>query len=190
LIPGYRHALVYIAERMSLPAAVCICAVLAAAPVRPIQRYAFIVVALAFFGYLYRDERMLNRFEDRIERAVALLPPGQRVVSPIQDPNLRANAITHMIDRACVGRCYSYANYEPSTAQFRIRAGKPNPYVISNYGDSFDMQKGRYVFTPRDLPAYTVEVSKSGEVTSRSLPPGAPSGAPHWQVLKLVPKAD
>ena len=27
----------------------------------------------------------------------------------------------HVIDRACIGHCFSYANYEPATAQFRVR---------------------------------------------------------------------
>src|SRR5581483_5632654 len=119
LIPGYRHALVYVAERMSLPAGVCLCAVLAVAPLLPLQRYAIFLVTAVFFACLFHDERSLNRLEARIDRAVAQLPPGQRVVSSIQDSTLRANALTHMIDRACIGHCYSYANYEPSTAQFR-----------------------------------------------------------------------
>ena len=184
LIPGYPHGLVYIAERMSLCTAVCLCAVLAAAPVRALQRYAFLVVALAFFACLFRDERSLNRFEDRIDRALAQLPPGQRVVSPILDPTLRVNALVHMIDRACIGRCFSYANYEPSTALFRIRATAPNPYVISAYGDSFDMQNGKYVFKPADLPVYALTVSDSGELSAYPLKPGVPSGATQWRALQ------
>ena len=57
----------------------------------------------------------LNGIEDRMEALVRKLPPNSRVVSAIEDPYLRVNAITHMIDRICVGHCYSYANYEPST---------------------------------------------------------------------------
>ena len=34
---------------------------------------------------------------------------GQRVVTGIADAGLRVNAFTHMIDRACLGVCYSYA---------------------------------------------------------------------------------
>ena len=32
-----------------------------------------------------------------------------------------------MIDRICVGHCYSYANYEPSTDQFRISRDGTQP---------------------------------------------------------------
>ena len=184
LIPGFRHALVYIAERMSLAVGVCFCALIGSIPLRGIQRYVPVGLALIFFAFLFRDERSLNRFEDRLDTAVAQLPLGQRVVSPILDSDLRANALTHMIDRACIGRCYSYANYEPSTAQFRIRATQTNPYVISDYGDSFDMQNGKYVFQSRDLPVYALDVTKSGQITTRLLTAGMTSGTSQWRVLQ------
>lgn len=183
LIPGYRHALVYIDERMSLPAAICLCGVLAAAPMRSAKRCAFIVVMLAFFAFLFQDERNLNQFEDRVDRAVAQLAPGQRVVSPIVDPILRVNALAHAVDRACLGRCYSYANYEPSTWQFRVRAVKPNPYVSADYGASFDMQDGKFVFEESDLPAFELVLSESGEVTARPLKAGVASGTTVWRGL-------
>lgn len=181
LIPGFRHALVYIAERMSLGVAVCVCALLGAIPIRPMQRYAFAILALIFFGCLFRDERNLNLFEDRVDRAVAQLPPGQRVVSPILDSDFRANAVTHMVDRACLNRCYSYANYEPSTAQFRIRVTAPNPFVAPTYADSWDMQNGKYVVRPTDLPLYSLVVSNSGEVTVQPLKAGVASGTSEWR---------
>ncbi len=182
-IPGYNHALVYIAERMSLAVGVCLCALLAAAPMRAYHRYAMGVVALLFFGFLYRDERALNAFEDRMTRLVSQLPPGQRVVSAIDDPTLRINALTHMIDRACLGRCYSYANYEPSTAQFRIRAVAENPIVVSTYADSSRLQDGSYVVKQRDLPLYQVDLDQAGHMAIRILTAGAQSGITYWQVL-------
>jgi len=183
-IPGFRHSLVYIAERMSLALGVCVCVLLGSIALRPVQRYALAVVALVFFGYLFRDERRLNLFEDRIDTAVAQLRAGERVVSPILDSDLRANALTHMVDRACVGRCYSYANYEPSTAQFRIRALAPNPFVVADYSDSWDLQNGKYVVQPADLPIYELVVAQSGEVTTQLLKSGAASGTTEWHVLQ------
>jgi hypothetical protein len=38
-----------------------------------------------------------------MERVVAQLPPGQRVVSALMDPNLRVFSLLHVIDRACLG---------------------------------------------------------------------------------------
>jgi hypothetical protein len=182
-IPGYNHALVYIAERMSLAVGVCLCALLAAAPMRAYHRYAMAVMALLFFGFLYRDERALNAFEDRMTRLVSQLPPGQRVVSAIDDPTLRIGALTHMIDRVCLGRCYSYANYEPSTAQFRIRAVAGNPIVVSTYGDSWRLQAGNYVVQQRDLPLYQVDLDQAGNMGIRALAAGAQSGITYWRVL-------
>lgn len=184
LIPGFQHSLVYISERMSLGVGVCTLALLGAAPLHRLQRYASWGVALIFFVFLFRDERILNRFEDRMDRAVTQAPAGQRVVSAIADYGLRADQLPHMIDRACLGHCYSYANYEPSTAQFRIRVMKENPYVIARYGDSWDLQNGKYVVLERDLPLFAVDVSNDGEVTVRSLNAGASSGTLLWNVLQ------
>jgi hypothetical protein len=182
-IPGYNHALVYIAERMSLAVGICVCALLAAAPMRAYHRYAMAVVALLFFGFLYRDESTLNAFEDRMTQLVSQLPPGQRVVSAINDPNLRISALTHMIDRACLGRCYSYANYEPSTAQFRIRAVAGNPIVVATYGDSSSLQDGSYVVKQSDLPLYQVDLDQAGHMGIRILTAGAQTGITYWKVL-------
>jgi hypothetical protein len=140
-------------------------------------------IAILFFGFLYRDERALNFFEDRMEDTVAKLPAGQRVISAIDDPGLRVNALTHTIDRACIGRCYSYANYEPSTAQFRIRAERENPYVASSYQDSWLMQMGMYVVKDRDLPLYQVDLDASGQMVAKSLRAGEACGSTKWSVL-------
>ena len=161
-IPGYKHALAFIAERMSLGVGVCVCALLACAAPRRFEQRAMIAVAALFFAFLFHDERAINAFESRMDRAVAALPPGQRVISAIDDPGLRID-LAHVIDRACIGHCYSYANYEPSTAQFRVRADEPNPYVAYTYTDSWLMQNGQYVVKPGDLPLYQVDLNAAGE---------------------------
>ena len=189
LIPGFHHSLVYIAERMSLGVGVCVCALLASAQPRRYERYALMVVALIFFAFLYRDERALNSFEDRMQDTVASVPPGQRVISAIDDPGLRVNALAHVIDRACLGHCYSYANYEPSTAQFRLRAIADNPYVIATYQDSWLLQAGGYVVKERDLPLYQVDVDAGGRMFVRILKAGETCGSTYWKILPdLLPK--
>ena len=183
-IPGYRHALVYIADRMSLAGGILLCALLAAALPRRFERGVLVIAATLFFGFLYRDDRVLNALEDRIDAAVAQLPPSQRVIGGIDDFDLHVNAVTHMIDRACLGRCYSYANYEPSTAQFRVRASAPNPFVTSDYIDSFRMQVGDYTVRPGDLPLYQVIPGPSaGDMMVRSLDPGVKSGMTDTRTL-------
>ncbi len=183
LIPGYRHGLVFIAERMSLGVGVCLCALLACAQPRRFERAALVVIAMVFFAFLFHDERALNLLEARMQDTVAALPAGQRVISALDAPDLRVNALAHMIDRVCVGHCYSYANYEPSTAQFRVRADVENPYVASKYEDSWLMQVGLYVVKDRDLPLYQVDMDAQGRMGLRSLPAGVACGSTKLNVL-------
>lgn len=78
LVPGFYHALGFIAERMSLGVAVCVCALLGTVRPRTPIRWALVVVAIVFFGFLYSDERTLNGFEDRMQNLVALAPSQPR----------------------------------------------------------------------------------------------------------------
>ena len=180
LIPSYNHVLTFIAERMTLALGVCLCALFAAARPTAFARYALLALMFLFFGFLYHDHGVLNRLEDRMEAAIAQMPVGQRVVSGISATNLRVDALNHMIDRVCVARCYSYANYEPSTAQFRIRAVAQNPFVVFNYGDSWRLQTGSYIVKPQDIPLYKVNVDAAGRMIVVSLMPGKVNGVSSW----------
>jgi hypothetical protein len=158
LLPGMRHTLNAIAERMSLATGVMFCGLAASLRPRRGEIAALAVIAALFFGFLYADERALNQVETRMAGLVARIPPGQRVVSGLADPNSRVNSMAHLVDRACLGRCFSYANYEPSTAQFRVRAERANPIVVWDYAQSWGMQAGGYVVQPRDLPLYAIDL--------------------------------
>jgi hypothetical protein len=182
-IPGYKHSLVYIAERMSLVLGICVCAVLATGPSRSYDRYLTSILAVLFFAMLYRDERLLNLFEDRVNTAVTQVPANARVIGSIEQSSLRVNALAHMVDRSCVGRCYSYANYEPSTAQFRVRVNGENPIVAATYADSFGMQNGRYMVKERDLPLYQLLADDNGQIQIRIPAAGQPCGITAWSVL-------
>jgi hypothetical protein len=148
--------------RMSLAGAVLFCALAAAVPARKWVVVGMGAVAAIFFCFVYQDESALNRVEDRMERVVARLPPGQRVVSALMDTNLREFALLHVVDRVCVGRCFSYANYEPSVGQFRIRAERENGIVTADFRDSWAMQAGGYVVKPRDVPLYRIDLCGAG----------------------------
>ena len=184
LLPGYHNVLAFLAQRMSLGVAICLCAALAPARPRKLELYAGMLAALLFFGFLYTDERALNDFEDGMERAVATLPPGQRVVSAFSDPGLRVLALTHMIDRVCVGRCYSYANYEPSSGQFRIQVTSENKYIASTYEQSWQLQHGTYIVRESDLPLYLVDFDADGRMAVKRLKAGEPGGTTAWSVLQ------
>jgi len=131
-------------------------------------------LATVFFAFLFVDERALNRIEDQLDVAVAQVPLRQRVISLAVAEEVRVDPIVHAIDRACIGRCFSYANYEPCTAAFRVRCSRNNPIVVDNYADSYAIQTGGYIVKPRDFPLYGVVLrpgTQSG-FTLRLLEPG------------------
>ena len=183
LLPGYLHRLQFIPERLSLGAGVCVCAMLNAGPPRKGMRVAQGLLAAVFFVFLFHDEFALNRLEDSIRNLVDTLPAGRRVILGMDDPSLSVDGVTHLIDRACLGHCFSYANYEPSTWQFRVRATGPNPYVAWTYVDSWKLQAGLYVVRPADLPMYQVVMDGEGKLGVRELTAGEPCGITYWKSL-------
>jgi hypothetical protein len=187
-VPGYAHLLTYIAERLSLGVGVCACALLASVKPERVERCAIGIALVIFFGMVYRDERALNAFEDRIGQAVAAVPANARVISlVVGDYDLRINGSTHAIDRACLGRCYSYGNYEPSTKQFRVQAIARNPIVAANYVDSFRLQVGGYVVREDDLPLYALTIAPDGRMSVLPLESGQKTGVTLWEVLEDSP---
>jgi hypothetical protein len=158
--PAYAAAFGYIANRLSLPVGIMACALLAQVPLRMYEKIAMVMIAAAFSAMLYGDTRELNRWEDSVDAQIAQLPPGQRVISALPVLSFPVDPLAHMLDRACVGRCYSYANYEPSTRQFRIRADEGNAIVLSDYADVHGVERARYVVQPRDIPLYLIYACK------------------------------
>lgn len=155
-LPGYVHPLWYIAERMSLIVGVTCCVLLAGA--MPGQRESFATVILLglFFSFLYVDTRALNRVEDLMEQSVARMPAGSRVISALCDQRKSVNLLAHTLDRACIGRCFSYGNYEAATTQFRIRAAGINPVVVANDDDAVALAQGTYAVKSYDVPLYQI----------------------------------
>lgn len=179
LLPGYEHGLMYIADRMSLVIGVLICAMLGRAVPTRAQKAWIACVALLFFAWTYRDTARANATETEIEAALSHVPQGARVLSSFQAPQSRVNLLAHAVDRACIGRCFSYGNYEASTRQFRVRATGPNPYLVWRYEDADAIQNGTYVLQPHDLPAYQVTWCEGDRnLCVRPLSAGVPNGTP------------
>ena len=113
--------------------------------------------AIVFFTFLYQDTLVLDHMESATEKLVSRLPFGTRVIETIWSPDdSRISFIGHMVDRACIGRCFSYANYEPASGQFRIRVRQGSPVVSASDDDNEDMQSGEYTIQERDLPAVEI----------------------------------
>ena len=168
-LPGAASLLGYIPERMSLTVVLCSCALLAAVPPRRADRLFLFALASLFFLFLYRDERIINALEDRVGHAVAVLPAGSRIVMPVADSAIRANPWWHILDRACLGHCLSYGNYEPATLQFRVRAKGRNAIVTASDGEAWLLRRGGYVVRGSDLPLFQVEIDSAGNVSVRPL---------------------
>lgn len=113
----------------------------------------FAACAIVSFGFLYQDTLVLNRMESSAENLVSRLPFGTRVIATIwAPPGSRVSFIGHIADRACIQHCFSYANYEPSSGQFRIRVKPGSPVVSASDDDTEDMQAGVYDVEDEDLP--------------------------------------
>lgn len=113
----------------------------------------FGLLAVVFFVLLYRDTGALNGMEQQAENLVSQLPYGRRVIETVAPPpDSRIFFINHIIDRACIGHCFAYSNYEPSFGQFRVRVLPGSPLVTNSPEASQAMEYGNYVVRPEDLP--------------------------------------
>jgi hypothetical protein len=162
--PAHPVALALLTERLTSVSAAILCCLLGAMQPRKWHLIACGAIAAVFFAFLYQDTATFNRMEAQVERLVRTLPPGQRVLGTIKPlPGSRV-LIQHILDRACIGHCFSYGNYEPASGEFRVRAEPENPYAMFDFNDTADMEDGTYEVQERDLPAYQVyQCSASGE---------------------------
>ena len=116
-----------------------------------------ILCALLFFLFLYQDTGKLDRMERTAREAIEPLAPGTRIVAVANPPeDWRIQFIYHSIERACIGRCFSFANYEPASLQFRVRALPDNYVVTTSVDQSDDMSSGDYIVKEEDLPLTSI----------------------------------
>jgi hypothetical protein len=170
-----------IAERLSLLSGVLLLAVLSRSIYRRWYLAAGLLTAAIFFGALYYDIGTKARVEAKMEKLVETLPAGERVISfaDLPDDDERGNGSmsggklthltewvlthlvgglqgNHLLSRACIGHCFDYANYEPSTGQFRVHALPGNPVVLASNAEVGTVESGTYVAKTGDLPLYAL----------------------------------
>jgi hypothetical protein len=172
-----------VTERLSLLAAIFSCLLLAKSEWPKPYRWASALLGLLFFTLLFFDALGVNRLEAKLESMVEGLPPQSHVAALLKSPetSLQASSrqavaqtaglkyladifydpgfgvnIHHIIDRVCIGRCISYANYEPATYQFQVRATPGTKFALLEGSESGDMQTGSYRVRERDLPLYQI----------------------------------
>jgi hypothetical protein len=119
--------------------------------------YGSAVCAAVFFVFLYQDTGKLDRLETSARAVAQSLSVGTRIVAVANPPDdWRIQFIYHSIERACIGRCFSFANYEPSSLQFRVRALPGNFFVTTSVDQSDDMSSGDYLVQKGDLPLTSI----------------------------------
>jgi hypothetical protein len=180
--PSYPASVGFITQRLTLISAVLVCCLLSASRLRRWQFAGFCVLAAPFFGLLYHSAGQRSTMEQQLGRLLAPLPAGQRVIATIASPPESRITMDHVVDRACVGRCLSYGNYEPSSKQFRVRVSDNCPIVVDQAWVATAIMFGRYIVKPQDLPIYQVYQCSPRyfDLCLRPLRPGEVNGLRLW----------
>ncbi len=178
-IPNYGTGLTFLPERLSSISAVLMLCVLAMVPPRKWHLAVLLGCAALFFAWMWQDTRTLNMMEEEAVKLVSGLPPGTKVIQTIWP--LRGFRVDgeHIVDRACIGRCFAFANYEPSSGQFRIRVEPNSPVVVASAVDGLAMREGKYVVRPNDPPMLQIYQCDEQDLTKlclRQLVPGEMNG--------------
>jgi hypothetical protein len=156
-MPQYAAPLEFLTERLTSVSAILACCLLATVKPRKWHFGVSALIACLFFCFLYQDTATISHLEDQVESIVHALPRNQRVITSISWPGPASRVVRHhIVDRACIGWCFSYGNYEPSTGQFRIRALAGNPVVIADSTSIGGLTANKYVVQKRDLPLYEI----------------------------------
>ena len=159
---GWIGALV---TRLTLVSAILGMSWLASLPARSWHLLISAACAVVFFIFIYQDTSFLNRMEASAERATEQLPFGTRALATIFAPNDYRTIYLHIPDRACIGHCFLFSNYEPSTRQFRVRVQQGSPVVTASVDDSEDMQSGTYDVQDEDLPLKQIFQCTAADLT-------------------------
>ena len=155
-LPFFSSPLTFLYPRFAF--LVGIAFVAAASALAPLPRW-FVgasMVMVSIFGFnLWQQHAWLSQTQLAMERAVATVPHGARVVSTITESGRCLNAVIHLVDMACAGgRCMSWGNYEPSSSHFRLRQTGDKEVVALNAANGQALEGGGYVAREADLPLY------------------------------------
>ena len=163
--PYQPSALALFTERLTSVSAALLCCLLGALQPRKWHLLATAAIAAIFFTFLYQDTATINRMEAQVEQLVRTVPRNSRVLATLKPPFPDSRVLVqHIADRACIGQCFSYGNYEPASAQFRVRTTPDNLYAMSSFDAAVNMEDGSYEVQPQDLPAYQVyQCSQDGK---------------------------
>jgi len=164
----YQVPLEFLPQRLSLTVALVACVVMAGGPVARWQAAGCWILMAAYGIVLY----------DAVTAKVSALKPGQRVIVASAMPVWRVDLLTHIVDRACIGHCFSYANYEPCTLAFRLRATGKNDLVTADCDVSLAIKGGTYIVKADDPAFVQVNICPGDRVVLTRIDPGQLAGHP------------
>ena len=168
-LPEYTAAVSAINSRLtSVTALLGLCILGAVAPRKWILG-GISAIALIFFAMQYHDTGVLNSMEQQAETLVASLPNGSKVSYTIDLGDTSRVNSRHFVDRACIGHCFAYSNYEPGSKQFRVRLSPTGSSIVSSAG--FDLEHGIYVVREQDLPLYQIYQPDDADLTKLAIRP-------------------
>jgi hypothetical protein len=140
-------------SRLTMISAIFGLGVLACLKPRKWHLAGFALVAVGFFVFLYDNTAYLNAIERSAGQLLEQLPYGTRIVTDLSYlPDSRIEFVGHSAERACVGHCFSYFNYEAPSRQFRVRSEVGSRLALPSYDVFEQMVKPTYVFQAKDLP--------------------------------------
>jgi hypothetical protein len=154
-----------LATRLTLVSAIWGFCWLASLPTRSWHLFASAACAAVFFTFLHQDTAFLSRMEASADRVTQNLSFGTRALATICPPDDYRTMYLHIPDRACIGHCFLFSNYEPSTRQFRVRVQEGSRVVTSSREDSEDMQSGTYNVRSEDLPLKQIYQCSASDLT-------------------------
>jgi hypothetical protein len=169
-LPQYIAPLSSISSRVTSVTAIVGLCVLGSVQPRKWILAGLTICAAFFFGFQYQDTGRLNTMERQTETLVASLPFGYRVSYTLNlGEDYRIN-FRHLVERACIGKCFAYSNYEPATGQFRLRLSPAGSRLASSDpGLTADMEMGEYIVRTADLPMAQIYQPDEADLTKLSI---------------------
>ncbi len=137
--------------------------------------------ATVYFVFLFQETAVVNRMELNAETIVSKLPFGTLVIPTIPAADNRSPFVGHVVDSACIQRCFTYSNYEVASQLFRVRAHPDSPIAVDTEGKSEKMEAGDYLVKPTDpafVNIYRCKGDDPAALCSRVLHPGELTGLP------------
>ncbi len=155
-ITGYAEPVSFISSRFTLAVGVLGCCALASLRPRILMAVLTGLLALVYFTFLYRDTATIYSMEQQADTLVRQIPQGGRVIATIFPFRNSWVLVHHVVDRACIGHCFVFDNYEPASGQFRLHARADNRIVAASSEATNRMMLGIYVVKEEDLPLWQI----------------------------------